>query len=153
MHPNAMLIERLYTSLDRHDDKAMAECYANDATFRDIAFDLKGRANIASMWRMIVSGDIQVTIENIDAGDREGVARIVDRYTFHETGRPVRNVIESHFRFRDARIVDHRDACDPRVWAAMALGGVPGFLAGRFRFVRQWAAAKKLRTFQQLSAQ
>jgi len=147
MHSNAIVIERLFTSLDRHDPRALADCYDDNATFHDIAFDLKGKEEILSMWRMITSGDIRTTIEQIDADDCMGSARVVDEYTFRETGRPVRNVIESHFRFRDGRILDHRDTCDPRAWGAMALGGMPGFLAGRLRFIRKWAARRTLSDF------
>jgi len=43
MHSNAIVIERLFTSLDRHDHRAMADCYDENATFHDIAFDLNGR--------------------------------------------------------------------------------------------------------------
>jgi hypothetical protein len=147
MHPNAALIERLYSGLDLHDARAMAACYHANASFHDIAFDLTGRDEIAAMWRMIVRGDIRVTIAEIRADDHEGVARIVDEYTFGDTGRRVRNPIESKFRFRDGLIVKHDDDCDPKAWAAMALGGVKGFMAGRLRFLRARAARKKLDAF------
>jgi hypothetical protein len=32
-------------------------CYDENATFHDIAFDLRGRAEIDSMWRMITGGE------------------------------------------------------------------------------------------------
>jgi hypothetical protein len=38
MHSNAIVIERLFTSLDRHDHRAMSDCYDENATFYDIAF-------------------------------------------------------------------------------------------------------------------
>ena len=147
MHPNAALIERLYASLDRHDAAAIAACYAANASFHDIAFDLTGRDEIAAMWRMIVRGDIRVKIEDIRADDHEGTARVVDEYTFGDTGRRVRNPIESKFRFRDGLIVKHDDDCGPKAWAAMAIGGVKGFMAGRLRFLREGAARKKLDAF------
>ena len=148
-HPNAALIEQLYTSLDRHDYDAMARCYAPDATFRDIAFDLRGAADIRAMWRMIASGDIRAKFDSVQAKDREGGARVIDEYTFGDTGRRVLNVIESHFRFRDGRIIEHRDECDAGAWGKMALGGLAGVLAGRFRFLRSRKARKKLQTFVQ----
>ena len=43
MHANEILLRRLFDALDRHDHAAMAACYQPDATFRDIAFDLRGR--------------------------------------------------------------------------------------------------------------
>ncbi len=99
------------------------------------------------MWQMICSGDIRTTFEIVSADDREGVVTLVDEYTFSETGRRVRNPIESRFRFRDGLIAEHRDSCDPRAWAAAAIGGVVGFLAGRFRFLRAWKARGMLNTF------
>jgi ketosteroid isomerase-like protein len=147
-HPNAQLLARLFSSLDRHDHESMADCYQPDATFTDIAFNLRGRKRIQAMWHMASEGDIRTTFDVKGADDREGLVRVVDDYTFRSTGNKVRNVIESHFQFRDGRISDQRDACDPRKWADMALGGgLSGFLAGRFRFLRSRKAAKLLDAF------
>jgi ketosteroid isomerase-like protein len=145
MHANAILLQRLFTSLNRHDYQAMADCYHPDATFQDIAFDLKGKNQIRAMWQMICSGDIKTTFEVVQADDRDGLVKLIDEYTFTETGRRVRNPIESAFHFRDGLIVEHRDSCDPKSWAAAALGGVAGFLAGRLRFLRASKARCKLR--------
>lgn len=147
MHPNATLLQQLYDGLNRHDHRAMSECYHAQATFYDIAFDLRGRDEIGAMWKMICTSDISATFEVARADDSVGVVTLVDDYTFTDTGRRVRNPIESRFRFRDGRIIEHRDSCDPRAWADAALGGVAGFLAGRFRFLRAWKARRKLRPF------
>jgi ketosteroid isomerase-like protein len=147
MHPNAKLLQQLYTGLDQREHQAMTDCYHADATFHDIAFDLKGKDQIRSMWQMICDGDIRATFDIVSVDDREGVVTLVDEYTFRETGRRVRNPIESRFRFRDGLIVEHRDSCDPRAWAAEAIGGVGGFLAGRLHFLRAWKARGMLRSF------
>jgi len=63
MHANALLLQRLFSSLDRRDDQTMATCYHPEATFQDIAFDLHGQKEIHDMWRMICSGDIRATFE------------------------------------------------------------------------------------------
>ena len=81
MHPNTATIEKLFTSVDRHDLEAIADCYAEDATFQDIAFRLRGKAAIRKMWRMVVSGDIRVTLQACDANDGEGRAEVLDIYT------------------------------------------------------------------------
>src|SRR5215469_3114487 len=99
MHPNTRLMERLYTSLDRHVASAMAECYDATAKFHDIAFDLYGKREIEAMWEMICSTDIRTTFEIVHADDQIGVAKVIDEYTFSATGRRVRNMIESRFRF------------------------------------------------------
>jgi hypothetical protein len=122
----------------------MADCYHPKAGFRDIAFDLEG-GKIGDMWRMICSGDIEVEIRHIEADDRSGLARIVDRYSFGRKKRPVVNAIESRFLFREGRIVSHDDDCDPRTWATQALGEGPlGALAGHSRFLRSALAHTKL---------
>src|SRR3954462_7066779 len=105
MHPNAALLDRLFTALDRHDHATMAACYHLDATFRDIAFDLHGRKEIHSMWHMICEGDIRATFEVVHADEQKGKVKLVDTYPFGATkdppkpGRPVRNVVDSRFLF------------------------------------------------------
>jgi hypothetical protein len=126
----------------------MAACYHPAAHFQDIAFDLRGRDRIAAMWGMICDTDLQPAFQIVQAGEESAVASVIDEYTFTETGRRVRNVIESRFRFRDGLIVEHIDSCDARLWAEMALGGVAGFLAGRIGFLRKWKAASLLQTWQ-----
>ena len=149
MHPNGLLLQRLFTALDDHDHEAMAACYAPAATFRDIAFDLEGKRKIHAMWQMICEGtDIRATFEVVNADDRQGRVALVDHYTFSDTKFKVRNVIDAQFRFQSGLIDEHRDYCDPKAWADMAFhGGIKGFIAGRFRFVRSRAAHAKLKAF------
>ena len=153
MHPNEALLHRLFNALNQHEHRTMASCYHSDATFRDIAFKLRDRKEIHSMWHMICEGDIRATFEVVHANDQEGRVKLVDTYTFGATreppkpGRPVRNVVDSRFLFQDGLIVQHRDFCDAREWARMALGGSIGFLAGRIRFLRSFKARKKLKGF------
>jgi hypothetical protein len=147
-HANALLLRRLFTSLQDRNHQAMADCYATSAVFRDIAFDLRDRGEIHAMWRMICTTTaVTVTIEGIEADDHSGRARIVDDYTFSDTGRRVVNPIESRFRFEHGRIVEQRDECDARSWARQAIGGLAGWLAGRLRPLRSWKAARKLRPY------
>lgn len=156
VHPNALLIERLYAALQRHDAEAMAGCYRDDRVrFHDIAFEIRDKARLYGMWRMICEGEsgIRVSVEHIRADDRIGEARIVDCYDFGrnmekgERGRPVVNQITSRFQFRDGLIVEHVDDCDERAWAEQALGGAIGWIAGRVRLLRSGAANRKLDRF------
>jgi SnoaL-like domain len=148
MNTNAKLVEHLYGSLDRHDADAMARCYHQTATFHDIAFDLRGKNQIASMWKMICDSDIKATFAIIDSSADQVTVKLIDEYTFSETGRRVCNVIESRLRFSGELIVEHVDACDSRLWAGMALGGISGFIAGRVGLLRRLMAARKLRKYQ-----
>ena len=131
MHPHTEVLTRLFTALDRHDHEAMAACYAENASFRDIAFKLEGRTRIHAMWHMICDGDIKTTFKIDEVDDRTAFVTVVDDYTFRAKGRKVHNVIQSRFRFKDGAIVEQQDSCDSRQWASMAIGGVGGFLAGR----------------------
>ena len=146
-HANVVLLERFFRSLNDHDHEAMANCYHSDATFRDIAFDLNGRIQIHAMWHMICEGDIRATFEVINADDHDGRVAVVDDYTFSSSMRKVHNAIDSHYSFRDGKIIRQSDFCDASAWAAMALGGVTGFLVGRIRFLRSMKAREKLRSF------
>ena len=149
MHANGVLLQRLFTALDDHDHATMAGCYHPAATLRDIAFDLSGRPEIHGMWHMICENtDIRATFEVLHADDLKGRVALVDHYTFTDTPRKVRNVIDARFRFENGLIVQHQDHCDARAWAGMAFsGGVRAFLAGNFRIVRSLAARHKLSEF------
>jgi ketosteroid isomerase-like protein len=152
MHPNCALLTHLFTAEDRHLHLEMASCYHPDASFRDIAFRLNGVQRIHAMWHLICETDIAVTIEGVEANDREGLANIVCNYTFGadeagKKGRPVRNVIQSRFSFENGKILQHHDFCDAKAWARAALGGPIGFIAGRVGFVRSLTANAKLDAF------
>ena len=146
-HAYAELLQRLFAGLKLHDHEKMATCYHEQATFRDIAFDLRGRKTIHAMWHMISETDLRTTFHVTQANEQSGSVRLVDEYTFTSTGRRVRNVIDSRFRFENGLIREQQDSCDARLWGAMALGGVSGFLAGRLRPLRSHEARKLLQSF------
>src|SRR5689334_22270835 len=156
MHANVVLLQKLFSRLNEHNHQAMVECYHAEATFRDIAFELRGKEQIHAMWQMICEGrgNIRAAFEVVEADDHRGQVKVVDDYTFYasddsplSSGREVHNVIDSRFRFRNGLIIEHHDFCDAQVWARMALGGIKGFLAGRFRFLRSRKAQQKLNRF------
>ena len=135
MHPNEALLHRLFNALNQHNHPTMASCYHSAATFRDIAFKLRNRKEIHSMWHMICEGDIRATFEVVHANDQEGRVKLVDTYTFGATkeppkpGRPVRNVVDSRFLFQDA-------LPSVRAWAippnGLSVSRSPWCLRGRF---------------------
>jgi len=148
MNKNALLIEKLFTSLDKHDHQSMAaDCYHSEARFTDIAFDLTGKKQIHAMWHLICEGDIRATLKTFEVDEQKGKADLVDEYTFSDTGRRVKNKIISNFKFENGLIVEQHDICDAEDWAAQALGGVKGFLAGKLGFLRSLKASKKLSKF------
>jgi ketosteroid isomerase-like protein len=119
MHSNAQLIDRLYRGLSAHDPEAMAACYDENATFKDIAFYREGREQIREMWKFVTRPEPNLTcsFEIVSADDDKVVARLTDHYIFTDTGRKVDNAITSTFHFRDGYIIKHEDVCDPIAWA------------------------------------
>jgi ketosteroid isomerase-like protein len=131
MSTNAELIERFYTAFGAGDPAGMASCYHPDVTFQDPAFgELKGwRA--AAMWHMLCSRSADLRLEHsaVAADGDEGAAHWEAWYTFSATKRPVHNVIDASFTFRDGRIYTHTDVFNFWTWSRQALG-MPGIFLG-----------------------
>lgn len=125
------VISRLYEAFAVRDHAAMARCYTPDARFSDPVFtDLRG-TQVAAMWRMLCqrATDLRIVYRDISAGGDSGAAHWEAWYTYSATGRPVHNVIEAAFTFRDGRIAAHRDHFDLYRWTRQALG-MTGVLLG-----------------------
>lgn len=137
MHPNARTIESFYTAFQERDAETMANAYHPNATFSDPVFELRGD-EIGDMWRMFCTNgdDLHVTFSDPMADDARGTARWAARYTFKPTGRPVHNVIDAEFAFKDGLVVAHRDSFDLPSWARQALGW-KGALLGRTGFLQK----------------
>ena len=131
MHPNAQLIEKFYAAFQSHNADAMVACYHPDVTFADPAFGTLHGSRATSMWRMLVgrSKDLQVTFSNVQANDMRGSAHWEAKYSFGPKRRPVHNIIEAEFVFKDGLIFQHTDRFNFWKWSRMALG-VSGALLG-----------------------
>jgi len=137
-HPNADVIERFYSALQRRDAAGMADCYHRDIHFSDEAFtDLRG-PKAGAMWRMLCERgkDLKVEFADVVADERSGRAHWEAWYTFSATGRTVHNVIEAQFEFRDGKIVRHRDTFDFWRWSRQAFGPL-GVMLGWTPFLKQ----------------
>lgn len=156
-------IEAFYSSFQRLDSAAMADCYTEDAVFDDEVFSLRGRREVAGMWGMLCEavqgkGRDAWRLEWSDAraDGSTGQAHWEAWYRFSATGRLVHNRIDASFRFApDGRIAGHRDRFDFWGWSRQALG-VPGVLLGWTpllrRKVRAQAAANLQRHLQRAGA-
>jgi ketosteroid isomerase-like protein len=134
---NEGLIRRLYEAFDRRDGEAMAACYLPDARFEDPVFgELDGR-QAGDMWRMLTgrAEDLSVELAEHEAGDAEGHARWIARYTFTATGRAVVNDVQASFRFGEGRIAEHVDRFSFFAWSRQALGPL-GLALGWTPFLR-----------------
>ncbi len=118
------VVAQLYDAFRRRDGAGMQACYAPDATFRDPVFDLAGADRIGGMWRMLLAGggDLTVEVSDVAEDDVAGTARWTADYTFSRTGRRVHNVVHATFVLRDGRIERHRDDFDLWRWSRQALG-------------------------------
>lgn len=124
MHPNAALIRQFYAAFAAQDAEAMAKCYHNDVVFSDPVFgELRGE-RARDMWRMLCARakDLRVEADDVRADDVSGSARWEAWYAFGKADRPVHNVIDARFTFRDGLIATHHDTFSLTRWAGMALG-------------------------------
>ena len=137
MHAHEKLLHDFYGAFAARDPGTMAAAYADDARFSDPVFPDLDAAQVRAMWRMLIARgtDLSITFRDVFADEEVGRAHWEATYTFTTTGRVVRNSIEASFRFRDGRIVQHRDIFSLWHWAGMALGP-KGWLLGWTPMVR-----------------
>ena len=123
-HPNENLIQSFYEAFDSKNYKVMQDCYADDATFYDPVFQSLNAVEVKAMWEMLLTSakDLRVVVTNVKANDTSGSCRWDAYYTFSATGRPVHNIIDASFEFRNGKIVKHTDRFDLYRWCRMALG-------------------------------
>jgi hypothetical protein len=95
-------IERFYKAFAELDSKTMVACYAQDASFEDEVFKLKGRTHVGGMWAMLCSavkrsGRTDWKLEVRDITDTS--AHWEPTYRFSATGNMVHNIIDAEFEF------------------------------------------------------
>jgi len=144
MHPNQTRLDHFYAAFARLDADAMADCYAPDARFDDEVFSLRGQTQVGGMWRMLCEATQArnrdawaLRASGIEADDAHGKAHWEADYRFSNSGRQVRNVIDSVFEFNaDGLITRQRDRFDFWSWSRQALG-IPGAVLGWTPFFRR----------------
>ncbi len=143
MHPNQQTLQNFYAAFARLDAEAMGRCYAEDVRFDDEVFELRGRHEVAGMWRMLCAATVakgrdvwKLEASGIQADAQRGRAHWEAWYRFSTTGRLVHNRIDGVFTF-DAKglILTHRDSFSFWAWSRQALG-TPGLLLGWTPFLR-----------------
>jgi SnoaL-like domain len=136
---SAETIQKLYAAFAALDAKGMAGCYADDASFEDEAFSLRGRHQIGGMWSMLIEGikkqgrkDWKLDVSGIT----ETRAHWEPTYRFSSTGRLVHNIIDAEFEFDSQGLIKRqRDRFSFWRWSRQALG-LPGMLLGWSGFLR-----------------
>jgi hypothetical protein len=132
-------IERFYAAFAKLDGEAMQACYAEDATFDDEAFSLKGRREVGGMWRMLCDATKakgrdhwKLNVSQVTPNSAHWEAH----YKFSATGRLVLNKIDAAFEFNPQGLITrHRDRFDFWTWSRQALG-LPGLLLGWSPFLK-----------------
>src|SRR5262249_39730413 len=146
MTPAEEIVQRLYESVKRGDAAAATECYCDDASYRDIAFDLKGKPDIGAMWRLVRFRGVRVVYCDIRTEGSEVKGHWVFDYKFRGTN-PVYNPMDSTFIVRDGKILVHHDHACRWNWARQALGTAKGALVTVFPFILRIQAKKELEAF------
>ena len=137
MHPNQQTIKNFYSAFARLDAEAMGQCYAPEAVFEDEVFSLRGKREVAGMWRMLCEAtaakgsDVwKLQYRDVAADADAGRAHWDAHYRFSTPGRIVDNSIDAHFTFDpQGRFASHTDSFDFWGWSRQALGA-PGYLLG-----------------------
>ena len=144
MHPNAHTLTRFYAAFAQLDAQTMAACYADDATFEDAVFSLRGKREVAGMWRMLTDAtrtkgrdDWRLDYSGIAADATTGQAHWDAHYRFSATNRLVLNRVDARFTFNSQGLIaTHRDHFDFWAWSRQALGA-PGWLLGWTPYLHQ----------------
>ena len=131
MHPNEELIQKFYAAFQARDADGMCACYHPNVIFSDPVFGRLPASRATVMWHMLCgrAKDLQISFKDIQANAETGTAHWEAQYTFGKTRRPVHNIIDATFVFRENLIVQHDDAFDVWKWTRMALGPM-GLLLG-----------------------
>ena len=122
MTPAEETVKTVYEAIQRGDAAAATACYCDDAYYEDLAFKLKGNGDIDAHVALVCSRKVKVAYTNIHTDGLEVKGHWVFDYVFAKTGRPVHNEMNSTFKFRDGKIVDHRDEGNRWEWSKQALG-------------------------------
>lgn len=135
---HSQLIDRFYSSFSQSDIEGMISCYHDQVVFQDPAFGVLEGDDAKDMWRMLLgrsSGDLQLTYSDIITDDLTGSAKWIAKYLFGPKKRKVTNHISAKFKFKDNKIIDHRDDFDLWKWSGQALG-MPGKILGWTPFMK-----------------
>jgi len=139
MNTNADLIETFYTAFANGDAEGMIACYHPEIVFTDPAFGRLKGAKAKVMWKMLLSNkesQLEVRFGGIEADENTGKARWGATYLFGPKKRPVINLINARFRFKDGKIIEHTDSFSLWKWSRRALG-ISGWFLGWSGYMRK----------------
>lgn len=131
MQNNKELIIQFYSSFRAGKYLEMQRFYHDGAEFSDPVFGTLMSDEVKAMWQMLLtrSKDLKIEFSNVDATEAMGKCHWEAWYTFSKTGRPVHNIINASFEFKNAQIYRHHDSFSLWNWSRQALGPT-GLLLG-----------------------
>ena len=142
------IVEKFYEALANLDGDAMADCYHKEIEFQDPAFGVLKGERAGNMWKMLCNSqkgkDFKINLTNIKCTDNEGSSNLDAYYTFSKTGRRVHNRITSSFRFKEGKIISHKDEFDLYRWSRQALG-LTGYILGWTGYFKNKFQAQSLK--------
>ncbi len=120
---NKELIISFYKAFGVKDFKKMGECYHKEAFFEDEVFKLNGK-EVKAMWHMLClrGKDLEVTFANVQESESIVTAQWEAKYIFSASKRMVHNKISAQFKFKDGKIIEHKDSFSFWKWSGQALG-------------------------------
>ena len=153
MHPNEQVVRKFYEAFHARSAADMNAHYDQAVVFEDPAFGRLEGQQVFSMWQMLCSRarELKVSASNIFADDKAGSAHWEAKYLFGPNRRPVNNVVQANFIFRDGKIIEHIDTFNLWKWSSMAVG-LTGTLLGWSPFFKstiQKSTRRQLDNFMQ----
>ena len=135
---NLELLNKFYKSFKKGDAASMVQCYHLNVEFQDPAFGQLRNGKPAKMWEMLLSNkeaSPQISFDVLFADKNQGEVEWVAEYFFGPDKRKVINRVKAEFKFKDGKIINHKDSFNLWIWSRQALG-VLGLLIGWTPFMR-----------------
>lgn len=125
------VIQTFYRAMEEKDLDTILSLYHPDATFSDPAFPMISGDQLRGMWKLITSNkslkvqtrDVKMQADGRVTGHWDADYHIIK-------GNPILNSIDSSFKFKDGKIIEHKDSFDFSKWAKQAFPGLLGTIAG-----------------------
>ncbi len=126
-------IEQFYSAFNNLDAEKMVSQYHEDVIFGDPAFGVLKGERAKNMWRMLCASQkgkkFTVHVNHVKSSVEVTTATWEAFYVFSKTGRKIHNIVQAEFRFKEGKIISHKDTFDLYKWSKQAMG-IKGFILG-----------------------
>lgn len=133
-------IEQFYQAFNSLDAEKMVSQYHPDVIFEDPAFGILKGERAKNMWRMLCVSQkgkqFIVRVSQIESSADVTTATWEAFYVFTKTGRKIHNTVHAEFRFKEGKIISHKDTFDLYKWSRQAMG-IKGYFLGWTTFFKK----------------